>query len=841
MCIFAKVMNKKLIVLITILLPIIVAAQQMPPVTGAEGVVVDVRTGEPIPFAQVVFVGSKVGTTVDTSGHFKVENRQGFVTLMVGFVGYKKQILTLQANRVTSGLRIELEPDVYNLGEVKVTASRRNRHYSRHNNPAVDLVNDVIANKEVMRPQKDTTRTEYEKTILALDRFDFDFERNALLEKFAFLRKYVDTTQFNKTPVLTVGLRETLSKGSRVVARQSTGIDNLLDREGLAANLDAMFTRIDIFDNTIDLMLNRFISPLSSTLAVAYYHYYIEDTVAIGGERCVKLMFVPVNRESFGFTGHLYITTEGHRLLHYSISVPPQINMNFVSDLSLDETFVPKSDGRLHPKEMHTYTRFYIFKKWRQLYAHHAVYNVDNRLSGLMDIADMHQSDSLALLNSLRPVPLSDKETVIDSLVTELRRVPEFNTAIKAVEIIGSGYVATDRDRERSLFDFGPVYNLISLNPVEGIRLRVGGMTTANLNDHWFMNGYLAFGSLDQRLKYSATAIYSFRPKEFHPFESLRHALYLTSSYDIENPGQNTDLLDRDNILMSRWPSLPPTAMQYARRVVLRYEHEWQNRLSLDLWMQYADIEPAGALSYRRISADGRLTNVGRFSDWQAGVQLRYAPGEPLYNNRLGQESPFNLSKDAPVFRLRHTVGRTDYRFTYQRTDIIAEKRFWLSSFGHIDTRLHTGVVWNRVPLSSLFTPQSNFSLYLSPNTFTLMRPMEFVADQWVALHATYYLKGWILNRIPLLKKLRLREVLSFSGIYGSLSPKNNPGFGYEGLYALPESSSLFTTTPYIEVGIGVENILRCIHIDYVRRITYTEGLGGRDLGGIRIGFRLTI
>ncbi len=118
---------------------------------------------------------------------------------------------------------------------------------------------------------------------------------------------------------------------------------------------------------------------------------------------------------------------------------------------------------------------------------------------------------------------------------------------------------------------------------------------------------------------------------------------------------------------------------------------------------------------------------------------------------------------------------------------------------------------------------------------------MEFVADQWVALHATYYLKGWILNRIPLLKKLRLREVLSFSGIYGSLSPKNNPGFGYEGLYALPESSSLFTTTPYIEVGIGVENILRCIRIDYVRRLTYTAGLGGRDLGGIRIGFRLTI
>ncbi len=281
--------------------------------------------------------------------------------------------------------------------------------------------------------------------------------------------------------------------------------------------------------------------------------------------------------------------------------------------------------------------------------------------------------------------------------------------------------------------------------------------------------------------------------------------------------------------------------MQYARRVGLRYEHEWENRLRVDAWMQYSDIEPAGALQYKRIGANGATTMVSRFADWQAGVQLRYAPGEPLYNNRLGQESPFNLNKDAPVFRIRHTVGRIDHRFTYQRTDIIAEKRFWLSSFGHIDTRLHTGVVWNRAPLPALFTPQSNLTLYLSPNRFTLMRPMEFVADQWVALHATYYLKGWLLNRIPLLNKLKLREVLSFSGIYGSLSPKNNPRFGHEGLYSLPEGTTLFSTTPYLEVGIGVENILRCIRVDYERRLTYTDGLRGRDLGGIRIGFRLTI
>lgn len=128
-------------------------------------------------------------------------------------------------------MRIELEPDVYNLGEVTVTASRRKERYSRKNNPAVDLVSEVIAHKESMRPQKDTSRTEYEKTILALDRFDVDFERNALLEKFSFLRKYIDTAQFNKTPVLTVSLREVLKVDGQERERNSQGVDHLLERE----------------------------------------------------------------------------------------------------------------------------------------------------------------------------------------------------------------------------------------------------------------------------------------------------------------------------------------------------------------------------------------------------------------------------------------------------------------------------------------------------------------------------------------------------------------------------------------------------------------------------------
>ena len=118
----------------------------------------------------------------------------------------------------------------------------------------------------------------------------------------------------------------------------------------------------------------------------------------------------------------------------------------------------------------------------------------------------------------MRPQPLTGKEAFIDSIMIELRRIPSFNAVIKTVEIVGSGYAATNKDRNKSYFDFGPLWNTISYNNLEGVRLRVGGMTTANLHNRWFMNGYIALGCKDLRVKYNAMLIHSFVEKEYHPF-----------------------------------------------------------------------------------------------------------------------------------------------------------------------------------------------------------------------------------------------------------------------------------------------------------------------------------
>lgn len=830
-------------------------------ITGAKGTVIDAQTGETMPYVQIMFPGSTIGTMSDQDGNFEIENNRGLTTLSFQMLGYETTLMTIMPNTVQDGLTVEMSPDIYGIQAVTVTPKRRkDRAYKRRGNPAVELIRNVIARKDSNRPGN-TERYKadvYEKLTMSLDKFDVDFENNRFWSKFNFIEKYVDTAKFNATPVLTVSLRETISekywqrrpeKEMKVVkAKRMHGVDKVLDKEGLGTSIDAMFTPVDIHDDNMEILLNRFVSPLSSSLAVLYYKYYIMDTLLVDGKSCIDLAFVPVSSESYGFTGHLYITNDSdYAVKKYSINVPPHINMNFVSDLSIEQSFSQTENGTWVPDETNTYTRFYIFKKMRQLYAHQTTrysnYDFSQKAAfpdSLTDTSADRKAEKFSKEEwvAMRPEPLGEKETLIDSLVVELRRIPRFNSVVRTVETFVSGYVATSPEHSRSKFDFGPIYNTLSYNTVEGIRIRAGGMTTANLSKHDFFNGYIAYGCRDNRFKYGATYIHSFAEKEYHPYESLRHAIYLTSSYDMEVPGQSFSVLDRDNFLMSSFKAKP---MQYVWKARLRYEKEWENRFSLDTWAEYEHNEAAGTLRYDRIGSDGTVSQVKSFNNIGLAASLRFAPGEPIYNNRLGKNSPFNLAKDAPVISLTHQIGLFDSRFFWNRTDISAEKRFWLSSFGHIDAAIRTGIVWNKVPFPKLYIPESGNSFLLSPNSFNMMSPMEFVMDRYASIFATYYLKGWIFNRIPLIKHLKLREVLSFNLLYGALSQKNNPLYGTEGLYMLPGGTRIISRMPYMEISAGIENIFKFIRIDYVRRLSYNDGLTGWQKNGIKLTFRFTL
>ena len=832
--------------------------------TSASGIVKDSITGEPLPFVSVYFDGSTIGAMTDDNGTFTLQNNQGYTKLAAASLGYDTKFIDLKPGKKNDNLEVLLKPTAFEISEVVVKPKREK--YTRKDNPAVELIKKVIAHKNDNRIEaKPEYQTEvYEKLSLSLDNFNPNLDKNKFLKKFKFIKNYLDTSEFNGKPILTVSVRENLSdfyyrkspKAEKTIvrAKRMQGIDKTLDDGGgITSNLEEIFKSINIFDNNIPILLNRFVSPLSSTLATTYYHYYIMDTLDVGGDKCVDLAFVPANSESYGFTGRLYITLDGnYAVKKVLLNTPANINLNWVDKLRIEQEFKQMPDSTWVLDQENTFVNFYVVKGTQQLYAHQLRnydnynFNVQNADSVFGLLGALHvlpeatvQPDTFWIHN--RPIPLKEKEDALKDLLGQLRKVPAFNAIIKTAEILITGYIPTANDKKVTKFDFGPMNTTFSANHLEGFRMRVGGMTTANLNPYWFASGYLAYGTNDRKIKYNLKLTHSFTKKEYHEGENPVNNLSFIQEYDVYTPGQDFLFTSKDNIFVAWKVGEPVTKMQYIRKSVLQYEKEWLNGLTWKSWIMNQNNEAAGTLQYIKRDESGNLYHIKDFTTSEIGTQLRFAPGERAYNGRSGKESVFNLSKDAPVFKLSHQLGIKGVLggdYNYNHTEISAEKRIWLSSFGHIDAQVKAGKVWDKVPFPLLILPNTNQSITIQPEAFHMMNALEFVTDQYVSFNATYYLKGWILNRIPGIKWLRLREVLSFNMIYGGLTDKNNPTLT-PGLFLLPDGTQPLGSTPYMECSVGLENIFKILRIDYYRRLTYLDHPDIKK-GGIRIALRFT-
>ena len=866
--------------------------------TSISGVVVDGDTGETLPFVQIYFlksttnkgmIPSDIGTTSDIDGNFTISNTAGYNTLNFQMLGYKTEMLTLRKGQNRTNVKMKLTPDVYGLQDIVVTPKNRKRDYKRKGNPAVELIKNVIARKDsfCVNSADFYTAHSYSRMSFALDNIKVNWEK-PFWKQFSFIQKYIDTT--GVYPNVTISIREHLNseyyqkkphREKKILDKKRVfGVEDLVSQGSFQENVNAIFKDVDINDNNMNLLFNRFVSPLSSTLAVTFYQYYIMDTIMVDGYPCIDLAFVPVNSESYGFTGHLYIVNDStFRLKKYAINVPPDINLNFVSNYSVEHSYRQLENGLWAPDRTTTFAKFYVLNNKRGILARQTKIYTDwdletpiprETFSALTaDEVEMNDSTAqrfgAAAWDTLRPEPLTRYESSVYDLVHEATANPRIASLIATVNAITSEYVATTpaRDLDESKFDIGPIYNFVSWNMLEGVRIRVGGTSTAQLHNQIFFRGYVAFGTTDLRPKYNATLVYTFDKHKTQPYDGLRHHIQFSAQYDVEEPGQNTNIIRRDHILASIPTSTPTMPFaQYVFHAKAEYMKEWQNKLSIRTSFDFSNNEAAGVLDYQKVNWtldpidstwNKSFTNIGSYRNYEGMVELEYSPGSRIYIDRMGNRSPFAIEKDAPTFKLTHYVGYLDDRhnggdgFFYNRTEFLFDKRFWFSAFGHLDLRIQTGMLWQKAPFSKLYIPETSTSIFLAQRAFNQMKPMEFMMDEYVALYATYFFKGWILNRIPGINKLKLRGVVSFSGVYGGLTKKNNPYLeGTSGLYDFPHTpwengivdnafdhdgyirdgyrtSSPIGKLPYMELTAGFENIFKFIRIDYVRRLTYND------------------
>lgn len=824
-----------------------------PSARNVVGLVIDSVSGERLPFVNVYSKKYKKGTTTDLDGVFKLYLPVG-ASVVATSLGYSPNGKKVGAARDT--MRFYMSPSTTELVEVVVKPKKQK--YSKKNNPAVELMRRVRADHEKSDPTNEDfySYDRYDKMVLGLNNYKgyLPGDDGQVKGKFKALAELVDTGIWTGKRILDLSFKEkfstriTTSGGADkeiVVAERSNGVDKALDQSYTRALFEDVLREVDVYANDIPVMRNRFVSPLSA-IGADYYKYYIVDTVMIGNDRCVELSFAPHNAESMGFNGKLYIPADDSLkyVRRVMMRLPKAANVNYVEGMVLSQTYMKDSLGNVNKTlddivvELHiagSVGQAYMSRQSR--YDRHS-YNKREDLAdyynriGNLFLIDGSDSKDAEFWNDARMLPLSRAEQILAVNESPFRKFPIIYWTSRAVELIIKGYVTTGKN---SKFDFGPIDTFVSYNATEGLRLAAGGLTTANLCDKVFGRGYVAYGFKDKKWKYSAEVEYSFVKKKYHSREFPMNGIRATYSYDVNKLGQHYMTNSASNLLNSV-KRLDSNLSTYERLAKLEYNIEWRNNLSLSASIQHQRQESSKHVRF--VASDG--SDIDAYTQNSMRIQLRYAPGEKFmqtYNERR------NINRDALCLMLAHTFGPKGLfgsEFTLNLTEFCLQKRFWFSAFGYTDVIFKAAKLWNQVQFPALLWQNANVAYTVQSETFSLLNPMEFAMDQYVSLDLNYNLNGLIFNRIPLIKKLKLREVVTFKGFYGNLTRKNNPEFN-DNLFRFPDNNvtQIMGKTPYMEIGVGIDNILTFLRLDYIWRLSYRNKAGAPN-SGLRFSFHFS-
>ena len=422
-------------------------------------------------------------------------------------------------------------------------------------------------------------------------------------------------------------------------------------------------------------------------------------------------------------------------------------------------------------------------------------------------------------------------------MLAKLRKVPVYYWTEQFINLLFSGYIPIKE--ENTPLYIGPVNTTISYNGMEKIRLKFGGMTTAYLNPHLFATGHLIYGVDDKKIKYSGRLEYSFKPKKEQWNEFPIHSLRLQHDYDIYQYGQQYIYTNKDNFLLSL-KRLPDDLIGYVRNTELTYTFERHSGLTFTGVVRNRINEATKFIPMERTDGSGSVDNI---MQTELEIGLRYAPGEKFVQHKWNRKSK---TPELPVFTLNHSISKagvlgSDY--SIQHTEFSYRQRLMAAPVGYFDVMLRAGKIWGQAPYPLLIIPNANLSYTYRKETFETMTPMEFVLDQHLTWDVVYYMNGLIFNRTPLVKKLKLREVLYCRGIWGSLSNRNNPAIDTSGnIFSYPTGRSQATGTvmkePFVELGAGVENIFKIASVNFFKRMTYKNS-PDVDQWGLRIAIHL--
>ncbi|MCB0396364.1 MAG: carboxypeptidase-like regulatory domain-containing protein [Flavobacteriales bacterium] len=786
--------------------------------TEVSGHVYDAATGEVLPFVNVSYKNGRVGTTTNEDGYYFLSTNFPTDSLLVSFVGYKSQVHPVKKNQKQT-LDIRLESSQIDLEEMVI--------YAPTENPAHLLHRNIVSHKKLNNKDKlDAYQYEvYTKIEFDLNNFNEKFKDRRMFKPFRFVFDNVDTAE-NGKPYLPMVMSESISdfyyknkphaQKEFIKASRVSGIDN----QSVSQFTGDMYQDFNIYDNFMVIFGKNFVSPIADN-ALSYYKLFLMDSATIDGKWCYKVVFEPKRKQELVMVGHYWVTDTTYAITSIDMEIAPGANLNYVDEMFIKQEFREVTDSvwmltreellvdfNLTEKSMgffgrktSMYDQFVINKP-----KDNAFYTADNII-----VAEDANAKDEAYWETARHEPLTKTEATIYATVDSVQSLPAFRTYVDIITMFVTGY------EKWGLFELGPYFTTYSFNALEGNRLRFGGRTSNKFSKKLELNGYVAYGFKDEVFKYGGGFRYLFTK---HPRQMLEGSF----KYDMEQLGQSQNAFREDNILASVLRRAPFDQLIMTREAKGYYDIEWFPGFRNRIGMMHKRFIPQANLGYKYIDDDGQLRIKEEIAVSEIQFYTRFAHNEKYVS---GEMDRISLGTKYPVIQFQYTLGIKDLwssDYGYHRVNLNMRHYFYIGPYGYTSYILDAGKIWGKLPYSLLELHQGNETYTSDEYAFNMMNYIEFVSDQYASLTFTHHFEGYFLNRIPLFRKLKWREVISGKTVYGTLQSSNKD------VVIFPEGLSDLGT-PYMEGSIGIENIFKIIRIDLYRRLTHLDNPGAPKLG----------
>lgn len=824
-----------------VILPLLFVSHNLAAQTVVKGKVKDASTGDPIPFAGVFFTGTPIGTTTDFEGNYIIKTTSKVDSLTVSYIGYAARIKAITPNKEQI-IDFQLDESVMNLNELVFYAGE---------NPAHEILRRVVKNKKNNdKRQLEAFQYEsYNKIEIDVDNISEKMRKRKIMQKIITVMDSVEQMAGEDgKPVLPVFISESLSEfyyrssprllHEKILKTKITGV-GVEDGTLVSQLIGSSFQNYNFYENWLNIVEKEFVSPIADGWKL-YYEYDLSDSGYVDDEYCYKLDFFPKRDQDLAFNGTMWITKDDYALKQIDASVLPIANLNFIERIKIQQELAPTAAGQWLPLKTRILLdigqiRDNMAGMLVKFYSSNdnIVVNkpLDENFYRLpIEIAqDVSLNSDDQYWDKHRHEPLTEQEKTVYQMIDTLRSIPVVKTYTELIKIAVNGYAKAGK------FDVGPYLSVYAYNEIEGHRFQLGGRTNIKFSDQWILGGYLAYGTKDEKYKYNGFVRFIADKEQWTTF-SLGYANDIDQvGLEVENIADNQFFL-----AATRFGSLTKPYRFESYKFTMSRDIFKGFRQTLSI--KNSSFDPLFNFAYRS-KPDVDLSPLEtNYKTTEITVESRYAKDEVVVINDNNRMSLGTINW--PVIKVSYTAGIEDILgsdFTYHKVNLTLRDNIVMGFLGTSDVVLAGEKIFGALPYPLLETHVGNESFFYTSAAFNLMNFSEFASDQYVSLKYFHHFQGFILNRIPLMKKLQWRLLASGSMVYGTLSQKNRdliPDFTSDG-EPIQQLSSL-GDKPYVEVGYGIENIFKFGRIDFLHRLTHLDKPDVNSFG-VKISFQFLL